>query len=64
MTNSPSSPSLALLSSQVAHRLLGESTPSVSVLNVRAIARWTVAGLIGFDVVMFAVAILDPRTRW
>ena len=64
MTNSPTSPSLALLSSQVAHRLLGGSTPSVSVLNVRAIARWTMAGLIGFDVVMFAVAVLDPRTRW
>ncbi len=63
MTNSPSSPSLALLGSQVAHRLLGISTPSVSVLDVRGTARWAMLGLIGFGVVMFAAAILDPRTR-
>ena len=58
-----SSPSLARLGSQVAHRLLGVSTPSVSVLDVRATARWTMPGLIGFGVVMFAAAILDPRKR-
>ena len=58
-----SSPSLARLGSQVAHRLLGVSTPSVSVLDVRATARCTMPGLIGFGVVTFAAAILDPRTR-
>ncbi len=57
------SPSPARLGSQVAHRLLGVSTPSVSVLDVRATARWTMPGLIGFGVVMLAAAILDPRTR-
>ena len=63
MTLSFSSPLLALLGSQVAHRLLGSSTPPVSGLDVRATARWNIPGLIGFDVLLFGAAILDPRRR-
>jgi len=61
MTISCSSP--ALLGSEVAHGLLVGSTPSVRVSVVRATARWTMPGLIGIGVVMFAAAILDRRAR-
>ena len=55
--------SLALLGSQVAHRLPGVSTPSVSLLVVLAIAAWTMTGPISRGVVILAVAIFDLRTR-
>ena len=61
MTISCSSP--ALLGYEVAHGLLGVSSPSVGVLVIRATALWTMPGLIRRGDIVFPAAILAPWTR-